>query len=425
MTIQINTDGCVLHPKRRKIRHIRGLSVYNITSAVGGSQRPLSGDLDEKQLQALNHRSFFSAFCSLHYSSGVPFHVSEVHHGCIDVEFQEFDLYGIAGSDEHNIIVKIWVTNEADEDDDSWTLLMQLDFSLRALLFCDEPIGDNCVMMNLVDGKYIVPTNDIDLLWYSHVLKRSTPVRKVASLNYDMLMKLNSIQLSLEDLKVSKAKLAKRISEDGVEKGVASYRELKLRDMISSAKQELESKRERLQNLRSLREIKLKQIQGLRTSRQLQLEQLDQERGDFSNLLIQHETTLNEFTVERTKVIKEVKSIFPLEDIAHWLEIPEFDLLPRSVSLHHIESPIHNEINAALGYLAHMTLLLSHYLAVPLRYKIQFFGSYSIITDDVSQIRQRRVFPLFFTQHYPQFQYGVLLLVANMKDIMEENYLQY
>lgn len=428
MTLPINTDGCVLHPKRvslsasldyppqeltyqRRIRHIRGLSLYNLAL----KHTPHHDDTVEHSLQTLNKDCFLDVFYSLHFSTGEPFYVSEVREQVIDVEFQEFQLCNLKRSDESDFTVKIWVRRE-----DNWNLHMNLSINLRGLIYCDEPLGTNCVMIDLSDGRYLLPTNGFDLKWYEQHIKHSTTQRIMTSLTYDTLMKLNGLVLSIEDLTISKMKIAQQIT---VQKDTKqAYREHQLQIMISAEQEKLDIKEEKLTQLKIARQQKLKRLAQLKSKHQLQLAHLANNKEDFSQVLIQHEDTLNDLTMMRAKAIKTILTIFPTKDIAQWLQIPQFDLLPHDIPLTRIDSLRHMEMNAAFGQLVHMTMMLSNYLAVPLRYKLRFYGSYSMVIDNVSQIQQRKVFPLFYTQHFHRLQYGVLLLITDMNDIMEDRY---
>jgi hypothetical protein len=334
---------------------------------------------------------------------------------CIDVEFQEFQLDSVKGGNGSELVMKIWVFQ-----DHKWHLLMNLDIQLQGLLYCDEPLGKNCVMIDLIDGKYIVPTNPIDLEWYKQMIQHSNHTRMVKSLNFDTLLKLNGLELSIEDINVSKLKIAENITADDTV--IDTHRIDQLKRMIIYQRDQMEIKREKLSHLEHLRQQRAKRIGRLKAQLQARENELQTQKEDFSGTLIQYETMINDMAIEKSKISRMITLIFPIEDMAHWLGIPQFDTLPLIIKLDDIESLDHHEADAALGYLTHMTTLLSNYLAVPLRYKLRFFGSFSMVTDNISQIQQRRVFPLFYTQHFHRFQYGVLLLVANMNDIMEERY---
>lgn len=405
----INTDGCVLHPKRvshipystasinnqRRIRHMRGISLYNISPSV-------------------RSQDFSDVFYSLHYSTGEPFYVSEVRHDCVDTEFQEFQLVGLRGNDQQDLVVKVWIWHQG------WTLLIRAEFNLTSLLYCNQPHGNNCVMMDLMDGKYLIPTNGIDLDSYRSMIHHNEGTRVLKSLTYDTLVKLNGLELSLEDIARSKTKISKQIHVDTTLSWQPPIGQLL--QSIAKERTMRDIKREKLESLKQLQREKQKHLRQRSQKEEKRLEEFQTYRQDHLQILVKYEATVQDLTVERSKVIQLVKSIFQIDTIAEWLLIPQFDLLPLSIPLNEIDMMKQEEFNAGLGSLVLMTIALSNYLAVPMRFKLKFFGSYSMVVDNISQIQQRRVFPLFYTQHYHRLQYGVHLLVANINDIMAEKH---
>ncbi|CAM9014169.1 unnamed protein product [Wickerhamomyces anomalus] len=152
-------------------------------------------------------------------------------------------------------------------------------------------------------------------------------------------------------------------------------------------------------------------------------------KEEFSSSLIKHENVLQELLIERAKVTKIVAKIFPRDDIREWLNVRDFEILPEQLSQNELTKLINTndkvvieQINASFGYLCQIVYLLSHYLAIPLKYQVQPFGSTSYIIDKISKINQRTIFPLFNTTHYYRFQYGVMLLNKNIQDISKEVY---
>ena len=81
------------------------------------------------------------------------------------------------------------------------------------------------------------------------------------------------------------------------------------------------------------------------------------------------------------KLVGELQTIYPIETqpvsgryTIRGLEMPPIDCPQRE----------EEQLTTALGYLVHLLLLLSKYLAVPLRYQLLYFSSRSMIKDAVS-----------------------------------------
>lgn len=76
-------------------------------------------------------------------------------------------------------------------------------------------------------------------------------------------------------------------------------------------------------------------------------------------------------------------------------------------------------VSTALGFVSHLTKLLSIYLAIPLPYPLSLIGSRSLVSDFVSRISGPRSFPLYFkgVDRF-RFEYAVFLLNKNIERIM-------
>eukprot|EP00043_Microstomoeca_roanoka_P008474 m.81628 g.81628 ORF g.81628 m.81628 type:complete len:462 (-) comp14255_c1_seq6:166-1551(-) len=81
-------------------------------------------------------------------------------------------------------------------------------------------------------------------------------------------------------------------------------------------------------------------------------------------------------------------------------------------------------LSTALGYVAHLVLMISKYLQLPLRYPLRLLGSRSCIIDDISydrQERQRR-FPLHSrVKDRSMFEHGVFLLNKDVQQLLEHH----
>ena len=75
------------------------------------------------------------------------------------------------------------------------------------------------------------------------------------------------------------------------------------------------------------------------------------------------------------------------------------------------------QVSTALGYVCHLMVLLAKYLEIPLRYRMIFRGSRSVICDDVTASSQ---FPLYFkNMEERRFELGVILLNKNIEQMLQ------
>uniref|UniRef100_A0A7S1XLF7 Uncharacterized protein n=1 Tax=Phaeomonas parva TaxID=124430 RepID=A0A7S1XLF7_9STRA len=80
----------------------------------------------------------------------------------------------------------------------------------------------------------------------------------------------------------------------------------------------------------------------------------------------------------QTRLLAELQSIYPLQ------LLPNREWAIRGLELpREMLSKDDEHVSSALGYTAHLVLMLSKYLGVPLRYQILFYSSRSAIRDEV------------------------------------------
>lgn len=357
----------------------------------------------------------------------------------LNADFQEFNLSTLKHSKDQQFTLKVWASNYKEPE--TWISLIDVDVKLPNLLYVNKSMdminisSKNSIFISLYDGIYLLPDEDFNLNEYLSLASNSSTISNdtrltVVSFTYDLVLKLNNLQLVVEDLVKTKKRLSIQIeSMLNESRKMDTFKVEKLRAKIE--KQRVIN-RERKQTLDDLKEGKTKKLHDLEKlyaqSRNFS-EEFVKIKEDFSASLIDHENVLQDLLIERAKVTKIVAKIFPKDDIIEWLEVRDFEILPDPISQDDLtklintnDKAIIEQINASFGYLCHIVYLLSHYLAIPLKYQIQPFGSTSYIIDKISKINQRTLFPLFNTTHYYRFQYGVMLLNKNIQDISKEVY---
>lgn len=409
------------------------------------------------ELHLLNNKQFLNVFFSLHAGETDPFYVSEVVLKSINFDFQEFSFRNLNVAKRQSFTMKIWFSDSVNSCD--WKKLVELEINLKNLLYVNQHLDDvdtdvkNCFLFSLFDGVYYVPlvphgdsgsdagtgagTGVFGVPEYLAQLSQideseTAPSFRVESFSYDLMMKLNNIQLVVEDLVRTKKALSREIEEnlkDSINKNDLKIKSLM--EMISVQGSRNAKLKSKLESLTTLKSNKLSSFNNLKTTHsETNLSNL---KDSFAELIIKNETVIQELVILRSKITLNLISIFPKEQITEWLDIKEkFDYLPTDINLSELltsnnaNSNASNssieQINAGFGYLVHIVYLLSRYLAIPLRYEVKPFGSTSYIIDKISNINQRKIFPLFNTVHYYRFQYGAMLLNRNIKDILKELY---
>ncbi|KAG5513809.1 hypothetical protein PMAC_000847 [Pneumocystis sp. 'macacae'] len=127
---------------------------------------------------------------------------------------------------------------------------------------------------------------------------------------------------------------------------------------------------------------------------------------------------LNKISMHRSRIIAELHNIFPIEPIIG----KPFDfticnlLLPNTNHYKYDQ----DHVAAGLGYTAHLIYLLSFYLRIPLRYPIRPMCSRAVIEDPINTLHGSKTsFPLWLKgQDHSQFDFGIFLLNKNIEQLM-------
>lgn len=131
----------------------------------------------------------------------------------------------------------------------------------------------------------------------------------------------------------------------------------------------------------------------------------------------------NMVTVRQTRIILELSQIFPLVRSENGLySICNLDLPNTDFSGFDEE-----QVATALGYVAHLTFMMSKYLEVPFRFPILPMCSRSHIKDEISTSTpdKERIYPLYSKgKERAQFDYGVFLLNKNIQQLLNHCHLR-
>ncbi|XP_054707993.1 UV radiation resistance-associated gene protein-like [Uloborus diversus] len=181
------------------------------------------------------------------------------------------------------------------------------------------------------------------------------------------------------------------------------------RHRVACMELEIADRKEHLRERRRIMEQKL--VEGIAK----RCGEISKSYCELRESLLKVEAQLN---LRRKQLISELSCIYPI------VEFPDGN----GFSVHSVYLPDserfggHDEtmIAIALGYVCHIVLMIAHFLNIPLRYAIHFYGSRSTIFDHISCSLpdKTREFPLFSKGKDRRcFEYGVFLLNKNIAQL--------
>ncbi|KAH3672752.1 hypothetical protein WICMUC_004158 [Wickerhamomyces mucosus] len=433
----LKTETCILHPINRKLRHLQGIYLRN-----------------------LSIRQNVEIFVSLHdiNNNDEILYITEVNSNCfINVDFQQFNLnYQNLYSNE--IKLKIWVNYL--QNNNNWNLFNEIIINLKSLLYLNKSLDNvkvpnlmgNIILIGLIDGIYLLPLNQDVVEEYKRFIFDNSNTyndddlkpnningytRKIVdSMTFDLTIKLKNFEKINYELMKMKLKISNQINKS-LNQYQLNLNDLKINNIdvaINSINVEINSKQLELNSLNLQVSKSMELINS--SSNDFNLNEIDYEYNQFLEI---NNSILKDLNVEKIKIIKSIHQIYLKNDIIpNLININHnnihdninfdnnFEILP-ILNINLItKSQNFEKINSSLGYLVQMILIISYLFKIPLRYKLKFIGSNSFIIDDLnSKINQSTKFPLFNTfklnnnnNQFMRFKYAIHLLNLNIQDIL-------
>ncbi|RPA98155.1 hypothetical protein L873DRAFT_1688773 [Choiromyces venosus 120613-1] len=404
----------------------------------------------QKRLEDVAAGRMADVFFSLHVGGGSEedsIYISEVVSKSMNPNFQSFELShsGPHISRLDKVIVKIWAGTQ-----EQFRLIVELNIALSALQFIGKnlenfrhPFPSNSIIFFLSDGIY---TTFMDMPLSTSALHRELPIRGhapsasiysitpasdnlIPTASYDSIMKLNNLEACIQDAAQTSAKVAQQINQ-------ILSRESPAMTLLRSVSQERES-RKTLQAYLTSEQKRLRAAKARRASLQRSLTVRREAIASGREAQTIGEKYLKEAAIgldrcrrdlaetrraivhQRSRIVEDLQSIYPIEPIPH--HPLSFTILSHPLSntpqTHEDSDP--DVLAAALGYVAHVTYLLSFYLGIALRYPLMPVNSGSFVRDPISVIAGARTFPLWPRGSvYFRFEYAVFLLNKDVEQLM-------
>ncbi|CAL9685937.1 unnamed protein product [Knipowitschia caucasica] len=401
-----------LTSQQRRLRHLRSIAARNIVHKNGS---PL---LD----------TYFTLHLCVGECISRDFYKSEVIRDSLNPTWRSLDfgmLPDLLDTSVSCFVVRIWGGRA-----ENFQLLIEWKVNLDGLRYTGQQIRSrypNEIIFGLNDGYYAA---EFDYKDASERKKNSllqveqTSVRN--SYSVFSLLRLHTAQRAIKQTQVTVQKFGKEIEE-----------KLRTTASCTERKKERECMHLRIAVLRSELERQTKALGRETDLRQKERAQLQRKAESFSvqhnSLKLEKESLIKlkkECTAKREQLLKsnaqltfrcrqllsELSYIYPI------VLTNQTDYVICGVKLPNSEdfqAKDDGSVAVALGYTAHLVLMISCFLQIPLRYPVIHKGSRSSIKDTITDrlTDKEREFPLYPRGERFHFEYGVYLLNKNIAQL--------
>ncbi|XP_005172712.1 UV radiation resistance-associated gene protein isoform X1 [Danio rerio] len=410
------TSSRVLHveltSQQRRLRHLRSIAARNIVNKNGS---PL---LD----------TYFTLHLCQDDQISRDFYKSEVIRDSLNPTWRSLDfamLPDLLDTSVSCFVVRIWGGRE-----EHYQLLIEWKVNLDGLRFTGQQIrsrNPNEIIFGLNDGYYAAEFDQ----------KESSDRRKNSLLQVDQssvrnsysvfsLLRLRMAQRAIKQTQVTVQKIGKEIEEKL--RTTASCTEKKkerecMQLRIGILRCELERQKKALTREMDVMQKERAQLIKKEEASSTKQQDLESERTTLTDL--QKECTAKrelflkskaQLTFRCRQLISELSYIYPI-DVNNQNDYVICGVkLPNSEDF---QAKDDGSIAVALGYTAHLVLMISCFLQIPLRYPVIHKGSRSTIKDTITDklTEKEREFPLYPRGERFQFEYGVYLLNKNIAQL--------
>ncbi|KAK9434827.1 p63 protein [Metarhizium brunneum] len=350
----------------------------------------------QKRLESLVQASVGDVFFSLHVAEcEEPIYISEVRNQSANFNFQFFDLSADKPlvSRSCTVSIRVWAKRPQQT---SWVFLLQEFIDLRRLNFIgtliDRQFPPNAIILHLEDGVYSLdfPTRTADP-------KHAPPAAATSS--YNALMKLANLESSIQDAIDTQHRITQQINQI-LEKSPsdptpAADEEVSLAGKFVATQQRANktARRRRDEMMESLRSRREAISIGREAQAAAEKDIANNKEKLAASIALLHKTE-QQIRGQRRRICSELSDIFPITPLpnAPPLSFQICNLpLPNSTYDAATARTINEDVlSAALGLVATLTRHLQFYLSCPLPYPLSACGSRSYARDDISHIPERQ-----------------------------------
>ncbi|KAL3425718.1 UV radiation resistance protein [Phlyctema vagabunda] len=450
------TSRPLLLPQNRRLRHLKGIYIRNLTltrprgrtiddGALNKSPQKLdalrepqlhhahssedlrpkvrrrsttnwvnaSAGIRQKKLEDVMASRMADTFFSLHCEGqDDPVYISEVVEKAMNPTFRFFDLstYGPATTRLNRITIKIWAKRQSE-----FTALLEETIDLKSLQFIgkleNHPFPANCILFHLTDGIYTLD--------FASPPPRPKPAPALPTSSYNALMRLSNLDESIQDALATREELATQINailndtpvDESPQAAEATALAVKY---VNSERKLLKQSVRRRTELESSIESRRSAIKDGMEIQNRTKEDVANAQGKLQSCRDLLQATNEDMRGQRRRICEDLLNIFPIESTEHPLLFTICGLLlPNS----DFDESNENVVAAALSYVARVVDLLQYYLSVPLPYPVTVVSSKSLVHDHISILSDnQRTFPLYMkgTVRF-RFDYAVFLLNKNIQ----------
>uniref|UniRef100_A0A8C7FCA5 UV radiation resistance associated gene n=1 Tax=Oncorhynchus kisutch TaxID=8019 RepID=A0A8C7FCA5_ONCKI len=393
--------------KGQRLRHLRSIAARNIVNKNGS---PL---LD----------TYFTLHLCLEDWISRDFYKSEVIRDSLNPTWRSLDfgmLPDLLDTSVSCFVVRIWGGWE-----EQFTLLIEWKVNLDGLRYTGQQIrsrNPNEIIFGLNDGYY---ASDFDHKDHSERKKNSLLLVDQSSVrnSYSVfsLLRLHTAQRAIKQTQVTVQKIGKEI-EEKLRTTAACNERKKVRECmqmrLGMLRGELERQRKVLGRETDLRQKERAQLQKKGKGYLDKAVSLTESSSDCLCVCLPRELFLKsnaQLTFRCRQLLSELSYIYPID-------ANQSDYVICGVKLPNSEdfqAKDDGSVAVALGYTAHLVLMISCFLQIPLRYPVIHKGSRSSIKDTITDklSEKEREFPLYPRGERFQFEYGVYLINKNIAQL--------
>ncbi|OBT77195.1 hypothetical protein VF21_04080 [Pseudogymnoascus sp. 05NY08] len=382
-------------------------------STIWAGQSP---DYRQRKLEDVIDNGMVDAFFSLHCAGeDEPIYISEVTEKAMNPNFRFFDLtnYGPSITRLSRFTIKLWVKRK------EYSLFLEQEIELSSLHFLgslnNRQLPPNCVIFHLIDGIYALDLPSVTL-----PPKHFPPV---STSSYSALMRLSSLDDSIQDALATRERLAAQINtilqEQPVDETPLAEEEAALAAKYLKSEQRLVKlamkQRDELQASIAARRRAIDEGTKSQAQAEIKLVSIQQQ---VEEMMVAQKANTEQIHGQRRRICEELLHIFPIEPTARSLTFTICGLLLPNTSFDDSDEDV---VAAALGHVARLVDMLQYYLSVPIPYPVMPYSSRSIVRDEISTlVDTQRTFPLYGkgTIRF-RFEYAVFLLNKDIECLAE------